>query len=76
MNSSATPLTKEQMKLARAKSSPSSVPGPDGVPYSVWKKVNLVNPAIILELLSPLVTFGYQPHVSKKREWYSPRQTR
>jgi len=31
------------------------------VPYSVWKKVNLGNPTIILELLSPLVAFGYHP---------------
>jgi len=27
----------------------------------VWKKVNLANPTILLELLSPLVTFGYHP---------------
>jgi len=25
----------------------------------VWKKVNIINPAIILELLSPMVAFGY-----------------
>jgi len=35
--------------------------GPDEVPYSVWKKVNLVNPTIMLELHSPLVAFGYHP---------------
>jgi len=52
-NPSATPLTIEEIKLALSKSSPSSAPGPDGVPYSVWKKVNLINPTIILELLSP-----------------------
>jgi len=60
-NLSAAPLTSEDIKLAFSKSSPSSAPGPDGVPYSVWKKVNLVNPTIILELLSPLVAFGYHP---------------
>jgi len=27
----------------------------------VWKRVNLINPTIILELLSPLVVFGYHP---------------
>jgi len=60
-NPSADPLTSEEIKLALSKSSPSSAPGPDGVPYSVWKKVNLVNPTIILELLSPLVAFVYHP---------------
>jgi len=60
-NPSAAPLASEEIKLALSKSSPSSAPGPDGVPYSVWKKVNLVNPTIIRELLSPLVAFGYHP---------------
>ena len=32
---SAVPLTKEEIAAAQAKSSPSSAPGPDGVPYSV-----------------------------------------
>jgi len=58
-NPSATPLTQEDIKLALSKSSPSSAPGPDGIPYSVWKRVNLINPAILLKLLSPLVAFGY-----------------
>jgi len=60
-NPSATPLTEEEIKLALSKSSPSSAPGPDGIPYSVWKRVNLINPAILLELLYPLVAFGYHP---------------
>jgi len=60
-NPSASPLTKEEIRLALSKSSHSSAPGPDGIPYPVWKKVNLINPSIILELLSPLVSFGYHP---------------
>ena len=52
-NPSATPLTEKEMQLALSKSSPSSAPGPDSVPYAIWKKVNLINPAIILDLLSP-----------------------
>jgi len=60
-NPSATPLTKEEIRLALSRSLPSSAAGPDGIPYSVWKKVNLINPAILLELLSPLVAFGYHP---------------
>jgi len=58
-NLSATPLTEEEIRLALSQSSPSSAPGPDDIPYSVWKRVNLINPAILLELLSPLVAFGY-----------------
>jgi len=61
MNPSATPLTKEEIKLGLAKSSPFFALGPDGVPYSVWKKVNYINPAIILDLLPPMVAFGYHP---------------
>jgi len=60
-NPSATPLTEEESKLALSKSSPISAPGLDGIPYSVWNRVNLINPAILLELLSPLVAFGYHP---------------
>jgi len=60
-NPSASPLTEEEIKLALSKSSTSSAPGPDGIPYSVWKRVNLINPAILLGLLSPLVAFGYHP---------------
>ena len=58
---SAVPLTKEEIKAALAKSSPTSAPGPDGVPYSVWKKVNAINPCLLLDLLAPLVAFGYHP---------------
>ena len=64
-NPLAAPLISEEIKLAHSKSSPSSAPGPDGVPYSVWKKVNLVNTTMMLELLSPLVAFGYH-HPSPK----------
>jgi len=60
-NPSAPPLTMEEIRLALSKSSPSSAPGPDGIPYSMWAKVNLINPLIILDLLSPLVAFGYHP---------------
>jgi len=60
-NPSATPLTKKEIKLALSKSSPSPAPGPDGIPYSVWKKVNLINPTILVNLLSPLVDCGYHP---------------
>jgi len=60
-NPSASLLAGEEITLALCKSSPSSAPGPDGIPYCVWKRVNLINPAILLERLSPLVAFGYHP---------------
>jgi len=60
-NPSATPPTEEEIKLALSKSSPSSAPGPDSIPYSVWERVNLVTHVILLDLLSPLVAFGYHP---------------
>ena len=60
-NPCADPLTADEIRLTLAKRSHSSAPDPDGVPYSVWKRVNLINPLIILELLSPLGTFGYHP---------------
>ena len=56
---SAIPLTKEEIAAALAKSSPFSAPGPDGVPYSVWKRVNTTNPNLLLDLLLPLVAFGH-----------------
>ena len=62
---SAVPLTKEEIAAALSKSSPSSAPGPDGVPYSVWKKVNTLNPDLLLDLLAPLVAFGYHPTTLK-----------
>ena len=55
------PLTKEEIAQALSKSSPSSAPGPDEVPYLVWKKVNHYNPEILPSLLAPLVEEGYHP---------------
>ena len=58
---SALPLTKEEIAHALSKSSSSSAPGPDGIPYLMWKRVNGINPSILLEILSPLVSLGYHP---------------
>ena len=60
-NPAAVPLTKEEIAAALAKSSPSSAPGPNRVPYSVWKKVNTMNPNLLLDLLALLLTFWYHP---------------
>ena len=61
----APPLTKEEILAALSKCSPTSAPGPDGVPYSTWKQVNKTNPSILLQILSPLVSLGYQPALLK-----------
>ena len=57
----ATPITPDEIKQALSKCSPFSAPGPDGIPYRVWKKLNSINGDILLNQLSPLVTFGYHP---------------
>jgi len=58
---SATPLPTEEIAAALSNCSPTSAPGPDGVPYSIWKQVNKINPEILLHILAPLVLLGYHP---------------
>ena len=57
----APPLTSEEITTALSKCSPTSAPGPDGIPYSTWKQVKRENPSILLQILSPLVSLGYHP---------------
>jgi len=59
------PLTTEEIAAALCKCSPTSAPGPDGIPYSTWKQVNKINPSILLETLAPLVNLGYHPATLK-----------
>jgi len=58
---SAPPITTNEIAAALSKSSPTSAPGPDGIPYSTWKQVNKINPSILLQILAPLVLLGYHP---------------
>jgi len=58
---SATPLTSDEIAAALSKCSPTSAPGPDGIPYSVWKQGNKINPEVLLHILAPLVLLGYHP---------------
>jgi len=60
-NRSATPLMTDEIATALSKCSPTSAPGPDGIPYSVWQQVNKINPTILLRILAPLVLLGYHP---------------
>jgi len=55
------PLTTDEIATALSKCSPTSAPGPDGIPYSTWKQVNKINPSILLQILSPLILVGYHP---------------
>jgi hypothetical protein len=58
-------LHPDEISRALAKSSSSSAPGPDQIPYGVWKQVNEANPHILLNLLSPLLQHGYHPKALK-----------
>ena len=52
------PLAPDEVSRALARSSPSSAPGPDAIPNSVWKRVHRVAPHLVHDLLAPLVTYG------------------
>jgi len=55
------PLTTDEIAAALSKCSLTSAPGPEEIPYSTWKKVNKINPSILLLVLAPLVLLGYHP---------------
>lgn len=60
-HSSAPPLRIEEVASAFSKCSPTSAPGPDGIPYSTWKEVNKINQSILLQTHTPFVSLGYHP---------------
>ncbi|KAH8146840.1 uncharacterized protein LAJ45_09214 [Morchella importuna] len=59
-------ITPEEVRTTLLPSSNLSAPGPDTIPYSVWKGVHKANPHIIPALLNPLLKSGYHP-LSLKR---------
>jgi len=61
LNKSAPPLRTDEIASALAKCSPTSAPGPDGIPYCTWTQGNKINPSILLHILPPLVLLGYHP---------------
>jgi len=60
-HTSTPPLTREEIAHALSKSSSSSAPGADGIPCQTWKWVDAINPAMLLQILSPLVSRDYHP---------------
>lgn len=61
-------LVTSEIESALACSSPSSAPGPDVIPNSVWKTINRTAPPLILKLLSPLISYGFHPPSLKKAD--------
>jgi len=61
-----TPLTSEEVSRALSKSSNTSAPGPDHIPYSVWKSVHRIKPSLLPSLLDPLLAHGFHPPSLKK----------
>jgi len=58
-------LTTEEVGRALATSSPTSAPGPDKTPNSLWKRSHRVAPHLIHDLLAPLVAYGFHPPTLK-----------
>jgi len=56
-----TPLTSEEISRALSKSSNTSAPGPNHIPYSVWKSVHRIKLSILPSLLDPLLAHGFHP---------------
>jgi len=62
------PLALDEVSRALARSSPSSAPGPDAIPNSVWKRVHRVAPHLIHDLLAALVVYGSHPLTLKRAD--------
>src|SRR6266699_3807177 len=58
-------ITQDEVSTALKASSNSSAPGPDSIPYGIWKTIHRKFPDIIPALLSPLFKFGYHPLILK-----------
>ena len=61
-----TPLTSEEISRALSKSSNTSTPGPDHIPYSVWKSVHRIKPSLLPSLLDPVLAHSFHPPCLKK----------
>jgi len=59
-------LSLDEVGRPRACFSPTSAPGPDMTPNSVWKRVHCVALHLIHDLLAPWVTYGSHPLTLKR----------
>ena len=60
------PLLPSEISAPLRKSSSFSTLGPDTSPYSISKRVHLVAPRVLTDLLGPLLKFSYHPVSMKK----------
>jgi len=58
-NKKAPRLTKEQIATTLSQCSPTTAPGPDGIPYFFGNQGKRENPSNLLQILSPLVSLVY-----------------
>ena len=56
-----TALNAGEISAALSKCSPSAAPGPDTIPYSVWKSLHRIARDILSSLLDPLLLVGHPP---------------
>jgi len=61
-----TPLTSEEISRALSKSSNTSAPGPNHIPYAVWKAIHRIKSSLLPSLLDPLLAQGFHPPSLKK----------
>ena len=61
-----TPLTSEEISRALSKTSHTCAPGPDYIPYFVWKSVHRIKSSVLPSLLDPLLAHGFHPPSRKK----------
>ena len=54
-------VTSEEVTRILSRSSPISAPGPDTIPYAVWKTIHREIPDLLPALLGQLVERGYHP---------------
>ena len=59
-------MSQDEIAAALAKSSSSAAPGPDTISYDVWKKVHKSCPALLTNLIGPLLQYGHHPSSLKK----------